>query len=188
MPEPPLVRHLEQHLGRIAAGCRDPVGPPSAVQIVLFDDPPIEDAHVLSTLGLSGARLRRGDTEKWIRQELVLVFRAADGAGNFGAILHDLAEEALRRERGYDLREVIGPRGPLREGATVSAFYVSAPTFLPDTFAVCRDGESAIAIGWLIPITGSEARYARQHGADAFEEQLERAQPDLLDLRRASIV
>jgi hypothetical protein len=57
-----------------------------------------------------------------------------------------------------------------------------------DDFAsvVLENGIETI-IAWLVPIGASEAAYVRERGLTAFEEELARQDPELLDLNRAGM-
>lgn len=102
--------------------------------------------------------------------------------------LIDLGTEALEQNRACSLGDVIGPRGPLRAGATVSALYTAQPDYSPDSFGVCETTPEPVVFAWMVPITDAEAAFVRAQGRDAFEDALFAADPDLLDFSRLSIV
>lgn len=185
---PPLIRHIEDHLGPILGGLSD--GSKQPLQIVHCNHAPVAGMRVLVTLGLSFTPLYI-DAGKHLRQELVLMFREVDGPRNLPAIVQDLALEARTKTQAFGLGDVVGPRGPLTEGATVSAFYIAQPGYLPESFAVFTPtvpSEPPIVFAWLVPITESEAAFVLANGRDAFEDELERIDPDLLDFHRAGVV
>lgn len=185
---PPLIKHYEDHLGQVVAGwSADEEGRAMPFQVVRFQGP-ISGVNVLGTAGISSVPLVLGQGTRVLRQELVLMFRADDGAQNLPGVLQQLGTDALAKNAAYSLGEVIGPRGPIVDGATVCAFYVATPVYLPDSFQVCRETPEPVVIAWLVPITDDEAKFVRAKGREAFERALELADPDLLDLRRASIV
>lgn len=184
----PLIQHIEQHLGRIEGGwSKDAHGQALPVQVVLLGKSPVAGAKVLCTLGLSNVALGVGDGARRLREELVVMFREEDGERNLPAVLQQLAMEALSRDRAYSVGDVIGPRDELRTGSALSAFYVALPVYMPDSFQVCRTAPEPIVFGWLVPITRSEAKFIEARGADAFEDLLEAAEPDLLDFGRSGI-
>jgi hypothetical protein len=123
-----------------------------------------------------------------LRQELVAMFREADGHRNLPGILQELAAEAITKGSAYSLGDVVGPRGELRVGANVSAVYTALPVYLPDSFHVCRSTPEPVVFAWMVPITDAEAVFARTRGRAAFEDALEATDPDLLDYSRGSIV
>lgn len=185
---PPLIKHYEDHLGEIIAGWSgDEEGRAMPFQVVLFPGT-ISGVNVLGTAGVSSVPLVLGQGSKVLRQELVLMFREHDGAQNLPGVLQQLGTEMLAKNAAYSPGQVIGPRGPIVEGATVCAFYVAPPAYFPESFQVCRETPEPVVFAWLVPITETEATFVRAQGREAFEHALELADPDLLDLRRASIV
>ena len=108
---------------------------------------------------------------------------------NVPAILHQVGTEAINKGRAYLRGDVIGPRGTLISGTGMEAIYVSVPVYLPDSFATYNSPEGVCSIfAWLVPITCPEAEFAKTKGWEAFEDRIGSVDPDLLDLRRRSIV
>lgn len=68
------------------------------------------------------------------------------------------------------------------------SLYAASPVYLPDEFSEYEHPAGLIVIAWLIPITGAESAYVVEHGAAAFEEHLERTNPNLVDVRRPSSI
>lgn len=184
-----LIHHLETHLGRIVGGwSQDAEGGKLPFQVVLFDKSPISGTKVLATLGLSAASLRLGDSGKKVRQELVMLFREAFGYRNLPGIMQQVGLTAIKKGKAYSAGEVIGPRGELVTGTQLEALYVAVPVYLPDDFHVYRPrAGDPIVFGWLVPITAKEASFVRDRGWAAFEEELERQNPDLLEFGRTSM-
>jgi hypothetical protein len=85
---------------------------------------------------------------------------------------------------------MVSSAGPLQEGATVEALYSSLPVYFSEPFHVYTppDGTLPIVFVWLVPITASEAAFVRRTGWEAFETELQRQAPDLLDLGRSAMV
>lgn len=184
-----LVDHLEKHLGRIVQGwSTDANGRTPPFQVVQLERSPIQGARVLSTLGLSHAALRVGPTQRRLRQEMIMMFRESDGARNLPGILQQVGLEALARDHAYVPGEVIGPRGELQIASALEALYVTVPVYLPDSFQAWKPkAGDPVVFGWLVPISRSEAEFARTHGRIPFEKELERTDPDLLDFKRSPI-
>lgn len=185
-----LIGHLETYLGKIVGGWSvDGDGKRLPFQVALFERGPVPGTRVLATLGTSNTLLKLGEKGRRVRQELVMMFREALGHRNLPGILQEVGLEALRTGRAYAAGEVIGPRGELLSGFHAEALYVAVPVYFPDEFHVFRPrtGEP-IVFGWLVPITAKEASFVRNHGWAAFEKELERQDPDLLDFGRASII
>jgi hypothetical protein len=182
-----FIDHLEAVLGPIAGGVKPGDAAPS-VQIVFFERGPIEGARALATLGLSHHTLALGTAGRTVRQELVMLYREQDGPRTLPGVLHQVAMGALEQHRGFLRGEVIGPRGPLVEGATCEALYVAAPVYFPDELHVFQpEVGDPIVVAWLVPITCSEAHFITHHGWEAFEDRLEARDPDLLALDRPGI-
>jgi hypothetical protein len=182
---PPLVSHLESHLGVMSGGSR--MGELPDIQISLFQNQPAPGAITYCTLGLSH-HLLRGATDRMFRFELLGV-----AAGEFKALqpearLFDVAEQILSTHRAPLRGEIFGPGGPIVTGATVEALYCTMPFHFPDALATFEGTDPPTVFIYLVPTTRSEARFAQEHGWDAFEELLEKNQPDLLDLCRSSII
>jgi hypothetical protein len=148
-----LVHHLETHLGKISAGwSRDAEGLKRPVQVVLFERGPIPGTRTLATLGLSDVPLRIGDSGKRVRQVLVMLVREEFGYRNLPGVLHQVASEALAKDRGYLRGEVVSPRGPLVEGSAHEALYVAVPVYFPDEFHVFQPAAGEpIVFAWLVP-------------------------------------
>jgi hypothetical protein len=183
-----LVGHLERHLGPIGFGwSKDADGRRLPFQIVEFEKGPITGTHVLATLGLSDRALQMDDGRR-VRQELVMILRQDVGPRNLPGVMQQVALEALERDRAYLRGEVLGPRGDLVEGTHLQALYVAVPVYFPDGFQVYLPGEGEpVMFAWLVPITAGEAAFVRIRGWNAFEDQLEQKDPDLLDFHRESI-
>lgn len=60
---------------------------------------------------------------------------------------------------------------------------------LPKAFwdSKLEEGEP-IVFAWLVPLYAAEAEYRQRHGWSKLEDELERQDPDLFDLDRASLV
>jgi hypothetical protein len=181
-----LIDHLERHCGEIVGGFAE-LG--DEFQVIGLPRGPVKGTAVLSTLGLSKHVMHSPYSGKQFRMELVMLFRESDGPTNLPGILYDVGKGALRDHHGLSRGDVIGPRGPLRAGATVEALYSSAPAYFPESFHLYTptDGTLPVVLVWLVPITASEADFVRRVGWAPFETELERQDPDLLDFARSAI-
>jgi hypothetical protein len=92
------------------------------------------------------------------------------------------------RNRALLRGEVLRPRGPLVPGSRMEGFFVAAPVYFPDEFAVLREDGHIVVIAWLVPIATAEAGFILEYGSEAFEKRLDRWNPDLTDWYRESIV
>jgi Suppressor of fused protein (SUFU) len=89
----------------------------------------------------------------------------------------------IRRSEAMTRGTIIGPRGRLFAGGNMTALYAAEPAYLRDGFARCA-GAPPIDLLWLVPITDTEADFARTHGRQAFEDAREHEDPDLSDPNR----
>jgi hypothetical protein len=185
-----LFEHLESYLGHMECGWKDSDGTVWPFYVMRFSGGLI-DALAFATMGLSDTPLASPVSDKQIRHELLFMTRPSFGNGNIPAILHQLGMEAISDKRPYLRGELIGPRrGVLIAGTQIEALYVAnPPLFLPESFAPYTSPQGiSCVLAWLVPITLNEAEFVKKNGWERFEEELCCADPDLLDLKRASIV
>ncbi|MFD7447175.1 suppressor of fused domain protein [Streptomyces sp. NPDC059909] len=75
---------------------------------------------------------------------------------------------------------------PLTPGGAMKALNAALPVYFDDDFAsVVLENGCEVALVWLVPIGSAEAAFIDRRGWDAFERELVRQDPDLLDLGRA---
>jgi hypothetical protein len=186
-PVLPVLDHLEKFCGPVVKGWScDPDGHRMQFQIVQLQSGPVANATTFSTLGLGKIPLKCG--QKIIRHELVMLTRPQAVPGNLGPLLQQVAAEAVARNHPYLAGEVIGPRGRLFENSTLTALYVAIPVYFPEEFSAVDEPFGTVNFAWLVPITDQEASFVHDHGWDAFERELEKHDPDLLDFQRHSVV
>jgi hypothetical protein len=183
-----LIDHLELHCGQIVGGFTELH---QELQVIQLQRGPVKGTATLATLGLSHHVMHSSNgSGKRFRMELVMLFRESEGRRNLPGVLQQAGTEALRHHHGLLRGDVIGPWGPLQEGATAEALYASVPVYFPESFHEYTppDGTLPIVLVWMVPITTSEAAFVRKAGWGAFERELERHDPDVLNLRRSAIV
>jgi len=182
--------HFEAHCGPILRGwSKGEAGRRLPVQMAVLDHSPVSGARVIATLGLSQHLLQLGESSHEVRLELMMMFRTAEGERNLPAVLSQVALGLLEDHRGVWHGEVLGPRGPLVPGSTMSALCAAQPVYFPDSFAAFSDDElGRVVVVWLVPISESEARFVRSSGWRRFEALLLRDNPDVLDFFRRPIV
>ena len=93
------------------------------------------------------------------------------------------ADERYRLQVG----KTINIGRPWMDGARAEHLLVSLPYPYGPALERCRVGELDVRILWLLPITGEEAAYARQHGHDALEQRFEAQRINWLDPHRKSV-
>ena len=169
-----LIEHLEARLGTITGGRRH-----DGFQVAAFG------SGWFATIGLSHHHLTSRTSGRHLRLELLAGGRPAEF---LPGLLGQVADELLASGEALLRGDVIGPRGPLVPGSRMAAWYAAIPVYQDDGFAAADlpDGARA-AIVWLVPISAAEAAYVRSHGWKAFEDELVRHDPDLLDLGRAEL-
>ncbi|MDN3516371.1 suppressor of fused domain protein [Aquisalimonas lutea] len=88
--------------------------------------------------------------------------------------------------------DVIGPSSPIIPGVYVNSVYATIPSIFPEGFSAYHGTELNTVMVWLIPLLRQEALFVKERGWPAFEEALERKDPDLADLadlgRKTSII
>ncbi len=185
-----LLEHIETYLGEINSGwTEDFDGNRLTFSVLDFLNCPVESSHVCSTLGLSEHRFHSRDNGSEIFQELLLMVDVGCWEDSFPGLLQQLAQEAISSHHAYLRGQVLGPRGKISDGTSMSCFYVAAPIHLPDEFHVYKeDSDKSVIFAWMIPIHLSEAKFVEDRGWDAFEDLLIEKGPDLLDLNRSAIV
>jgi len=179
-----FIDHIESHLGPIQDGARLREG----VQGVRFRDRPNPGATTFMTLGLSNHVLtQRSGVD--VRIEFVIACHDAFVEGfNSLSVLADVCDQVLPDHSAPARGTVFGPRGRFFEGSEMEALYCASPVYFPDD--LCKFGgfsEPFVPV-WLVPITKLEAHYVGTNGWNSFEELLARVDPNLLDLRRRSLI
>ncbi len=169
-----LIEHLEDRLGQITEGRQH-----DGFQVVAFE------SGWFATIGLSRHHLKSRTSGRQLRLELITAGRPAEF---LPGLLGQVADELLASHEALLRGDVIGPRGPLVPGSALEAWYAAAPVYQDDGFAaVDLDDGARAAIVWLVPVSRAEAAYVGSHGWRAFEDELVRHDPDLLDLGRAEL-
>ena len=184
---PALVEHLERVLGPIEHGwSTDPDGVTMPLQVVKFSAGSDVNSVGYATLGLSRHNHRSSVSGQAVRQELLMLASNAVDEDVVASLLIQIGMNAMSVHpvlRG----QVIGPAEPLLPGSSLTALYAAPPVYFPDNFSTCVvDGET-VFITWLIPISTDEATFVLNRGWEAFEEELARHDPDLVDFGRPGL-
>jgi hypothetical protein len=183
-----LIEHLERYLGPIDSGwSSDADGVPQPFQVARYEVGKITGTVCFSTVGLSRHPLQSRRTNRQIRQELVMCVSDSLRAGPVPALLQQVGNRALSSGRPYLRGDVLGPSERLFVRSELTALYVTLPVYFPDEFAVVAEGDSNIAICWLVPISSGEADFVTSHGWGSFERLLEKEDPNLTDVYRLPI-
>jgi hypothetical protein len=180
----PFITHVERCLGPIQAGATLREG----VQGARFGDCPHKGASAFMTLGLSHHAFTQSRSPR-VRIEFLVACRD-QFVESFRplSVLADVSDQAVLLHSAPARGTVIGPRGRFFEKSEMQALYCTHPTYFDDALS-CFDGfPEPLVVVWLVPITPDEATYVQLHGWSAFEDRLEKDQPDLLDLERSPII
>ena len=86
------------------------------------------------------------------------------------------------------LGQVVEIGHPWLPGASADHLLVALPGIFAPELEWLSDRERNVRFIWLVPITKSEAAFAKQHGLDALQARLGAAQADVTALARASAV
>jgi hypothetical protein len=187
------ARQLEQHLTRLLGppsrltAARDPdSNRKSKFALALFDDVPAEGAFTLVSSGISEYELRGGDERA--REEVLLCawnkYRDESLDQTFFSLGDIIIDTGTIVHPGllYEL-----PR-PVSDGTVMNHLFAYPPTYFDQALASLKAGGSTIDLVWLIPIHEEEADFIEERGPEKFVDLLGEHDPDLLDLRRKSIV
>jgi hypothetical protein len=71
---------------------------------------------------------------------------------------------------------------------TMEHLYFTAPSQWPDLDTNLELPSRKVTWLWAIPISETESRFVAEHGGDRFESLLEKAEADVFDINRASVV
>jgi hypothetical protein len=182
-----LVEHLESHLGAVLhewTEISDLLG--MGVRIRQHDSAPQGVALTLATLGLSKHALRSASSGETVHQELLFFASRPAEPFNLPAVLAQVVNLTITRKRAISRGDILGPAGELLTNSRMEAFCAVSPILLPPELAQ-ENGGRGIGFVWLLPITAAEANWAKMHGWQAFEEEMERQVPDTLDWYRAEM-
>jgi hypothetical protein len=176
-----LIEHLEARLGALTGGWKR-----DGFQVGAYAGS--LGADWFATAGLSRHPLHSRTSGRHLRQELIVGSRPGEHTTGLPHLLGQVADELLASGQALLRGDVLGPRGPLAPGSAMEALYAAIPVYHDDEFAAVDlpDGTRA-AIVWLVPISSAEAAYVASHGWNAFEDELVRHDPDLLDVGRAEL-
>jgi hypothetical protein len=187
------TRRLEQHLTRL-------LGPPSrltaardsednrkaAFALGLFDDVPAEGAFTLVSSGISEHELR--DEEGAARVEILFSAWNRFRDGSLEETLFTLGDTIIDAGTVIHTGLLYELPRTVTDNTVMRHLLAYPPTYFDDALASVDVDGGTIGLVWMIPLHEEEADFIEAHGADAFADLLAEHDPDLLDLRRQSIV
>ncbi|MFG2900366.1 suppressor of fused domain protein [Streptomyces zaomyceticus] len=182
-----LIDHFEARLGGLegawSAGEGTPEGAP---QVGWFAGGVLAGVHSFATIGLHRTPLA-SRTGRHLHLELLGCNRPVPGdeAGPFPGVLEYVSGLLISRGRAVLRGDVLRLPMPLTPGGSMTALYAALPVCFDEEFAsVVLENGSDVAVVWLVPIGDREAEFVEREGWEAFENELVRHDPDLLDLDR----
>jgi hypothetical protein len=155
--------------------------------VVRFANMPFENASTFTTIGLGDEVLRLMDGRE-LRHELEFAAHDVYPAGRIASFLLTFAAFARSQSRALARGDVIGPSTSLIANVKANALYACPPVIFPEGLALYDETSPPTIAVWLLPLVGNESLVAKKLGIDGFEDILEHANPDLLDLDRAPVV
>lgn len=181
-----IIKHAERFLGNISQGWKE--NPSSdGLQVVCFEDAPVENVDTFMTVGLSRHELRMFD-EKKVRQELVLPVSDVGLSEMLVSLLLFICELILKNHDAVLSGQVIRLPMDAAEKLGFDAVYCTIPVFMDDDFATFKELQTPTVIVWVVPIYKSEADYVDANGWSTFEALLEEKDPNLFTLGRDPII
>jgi Suppressor of fused protein (SUFU) len=184
-----LIQHLESRFGKIVRGwSRTGEREIWPFQVVEMSGDFL-NVCTFTTIGLSNYGLQSPVSSKVINQEIFFQYRCQFNFNNSASVLHTIGMSVLENKRPLLRGDIIDQfDGIIFEGTLFEAFYTTVPAYYPPEFGSCPlpSSESAV-ICWLIPITNRERLFIKNNGWRAFEELIERKDPDFFDLGRADL-
>nr|WP_237694871.1 suppressor of fused domain protein [Streptomyces sp. SID5468] len=100
------------------------------------------------------------------------------------------AKLVITMGEGLMFDQVIPSPEPLVEGTDMRGVMTMAHPYCDEDFELLLDdqGRAELQIITLVPVTGAEVAFVREHGTDALLERWEEQEVDALDVYRASAV
>jgi hypothetical protein len=183
---PPVIRHIEAHLGlidpQVGLWGWDHRDTGTRLDVHGFRDSPLAGATTLCSTGLSCHELcsPRGH----VRQELLLACWDRFVSRRLAGLLAIAASQALQERAALLHGQVLGPSGPLIPGSELQALLCLEPFLFPKTLTVCRDTRPPTDFIWLVPISEPEALEVASAGVSQLIDRWEAEGVQLLDWAR----
>jgi hypothetical protein len=183
-----IARHAVKVLGgkpRVIAYRDDPHE--RSVDLAICQDAPSPGLTAYSTVNLSDAPLVQNGRELPVRIELV---GACDSeVGVFANILSTAAFFVMKNKwfcrPGVVFETLVSDYNVSK---TMEHLYFTAPSPWPQLNTTLELATKKVTWPWAIPISEAESRYIARNGDAKFESLLEKANADVFDINRKSIV
>lgn len=184
-----IRRYIEEQLGPIAVSITAADGQqrPAAFSIETIFDQPCDGARTCVTVGLSDVPLRRagGGLDR-----LEILFCAYDEFINDEILewLFSIGERLLESQESAHLGMVWPLERSIVKQSALDCGCFYQPVYFPETMHGIDAMDPPLIFSWLIPITSKEAAFIDTSGIKKFDALFAKHDPDLLDLRRKSLV
>jgi hypothetical protein len=151
----------------------------AAFRVDTYADQPAEGAFTMVTVGLC---------ETPLRPELLMcawdAWRSDAFYSTLFTVADDLAERSLPVEQGM----VLELPAPVVPESKMSHLFIYQPVYHLEDLQPIETAAGPVPVFWLVPITDAESRVVDDDGWEALDTLLLEHDPDLLDLRRDSMV
>ena len=151
----------------------------ASFRVDTYADQPAEGAFTVVTVGLC---------ETALQQELLLCAWDAWRNDAFYSTLFTVADDLAASSLPIDQGMVLELPAAIVPESKMAHLFIYQPVYHIEGLQPIETNSGPIPILWLIPITDAESRLIDDRGWEAFDTLLLHRDPDLLDLRRDSIV
>ncbi len=182
-----MLDHYTRYLGPVAQDWRDRT-PGWPMRLVAFDGTPARNERFFATCGLGQHDARMPDGCN-LHCELIFATHQDAPMDDVVRMMLGVSELVGRSKDALLAGDVIKFTASILPGTQLTGLYCTMPVFCLPGFASLEpaDGGAPIIMIWLIPVYECEKAYIKTHGRRRFEEELDRLDPDLLDLHRQPI-
>lgn len=184
-----ILNHITENLSSIneIIQVEKPSGGYPPFELIKITDQPCKGAITYCTIGISNKLFIKPDSTP-IRHELL--FTTYNEFANEEVVhwIFSIGENLLKNKESIELGLVINLIEPIYKESELNAVLFTTPKYFSEELYSMDKIQPHIVFAWIIPITHQEAKYIKQKGYDCFDEILGEQDPDLLDLRRESII
>jgi len=156
--------------------------------LLRFDGAPFDGAIGLFTIGMS-SRTQPGQSasgaKRKLRTELFMAVREEFFNDAFDLMIA-VSKYPFAARTQVHWRHSIPLGNPCRQGG-ITGLLLTFPPFKANEMTI-QERDERVDLLWIIPLVGGEFDYVRSSGVDAFEQRLENAGADILDLERVAVV
>jgi len=123
-----------------------------------------------------------------VHQELVFVCHQRFHLWNPQIVLQSIGVHAIQSRHALHRGQCVGPLRLFAQ-SEANGLYSAIPVYFPDSFnSVHLEDSTAVVLTWLFPLYSPELDWCRNKGWASLEAELERQDPDLMDLQRPALM